>query len=129
MSVQGLACYGLCVSLGQLSNLSFFLWLFVPPSLIPLWFIPSPPCVSLSLSPLHSLSLKMQRASEQKNRQHQFCQPTKVALASANWTDLLWGSLVADKFCLSGKGTQVCHCQVFITARIPQNSGRCVKRE
>lgn len=80
------------------------------------WFILSP----LSVSPSPSPSLSVRKCNVPQNRQHQFCQPTKVALASANWTDLLWVSLVAVG-CLCGKDTGVDHCWVSILQILLEN--------
>lgn len=57
--------------------------LSLPPSF---WFILSPFNVPAPPTPF---SLRDQ------NRQHQFCRPTTVALASANWTRSLWVSPMA----------------------------------
>lgn len=86
----------------SLTFLSFSGYLCLP---LPFWFILSPLRVSLPLPLFPSLSLW--NCNVPQNRQHQFCRLTKVALASANWTDLLWVSLVAVGVCLSGEGHSV----------------------
>lgn len=76
-----------------------------------------PPSLWLSLCLAHPLSLW--QCNVPWNRQ--FCQPTsKVALASANWTDLLWVPPVAVGFCLSGYGTLVSHCWFVIMLILPE---------
>lgn len=78
--------------------LSFSGCLSLPPSF---WFILSP----FNAPPLLFLC--------DQNRQHQFYQPTTVALASANWTNALWDSPLAIG-CLCWKGTRVAHGGCFV---------------